>query len=257
MPLPSCQPSYLRDVHHSSIGFPKSAKTLFLAGLALLSNCRSGPDETLDAHAPQAPATMMAPLHTMAQHAQALPLTSNLDLYFARLMRENHRAAVAMSALELQRGSDPALRPIAQDIHRAHQRLVVGLDSIITRIQAQPPAFPEHTTKSHELAKLLEAAIQGLPPAAHRVIGGAEGDATPRNDHREPPTENAGTGSIDRDYAALLVPHHENSIALARAELQFGRDEALQKAAFLVLQDQQREIEQVQTWLRQHPAKAK
>ncbi|MFC7670553.1 DUF305 domain-containing protein [Hymenobacter humi] len=51
------------------------------------------------------------------------------------------------------------------------------------------------------------------------------------------------------------MPHHENSIALARAELELGRDEDLKKAAFLILIDQQREIDQVQAWLRQHPPK--
>jgi uncharacterized protein (DUF305 family) len=55
----------------------------------------------------------------------------------------------------------------------------------------------------------------------------------------------------------LLVPHHQNSITLARAELELGRDEPLKKTAYLILQDQQREIEQVQTWLKLHPVTTK
>ena len=69
--------------------------------------------------------------------------------------------------------------------------------------------------------------------------------------------EGAGVGSIDRDYAALLIPHHQNAITLACAELELGRDESLQKAAYFILQDQQRETEQVQAWLQQHPVKPK
>ena len=42
---------------------------------------------------------MMAALHTMGQCSQALPLVDNLDLYFALQLRENHRAAAAISAL--------------------------------------------------------------------------------------------------------------------------------------------------------------
>lgn len=228
-----------------------------LAGGLLLASCRSGPEEQADVHEAGPPATMMAALHTMADHSQALQPNGNLDLYFAQLMRENHRAAVSMSALELQQGQDPELRRVAQDIHQAHQQLVLGLDSAIQRIEAQPPTFPEHTIQSHELEKLLDTATTGLHPAAHRMMAQAEGDKTPSDGYFERTAEDAGTGSIDHDFAALLVPHHQNSIALARAELELGRDEALEKVTYLILQDQQREIDQVQAWLRQHPPKVK
>ena len=228
-----------------------------LVGGLLLASCRSGPEETADVHEAGAPTTMMAALHTMAEHSQVRQPNGNLDLYFALLMRENHRAAVSMSTLELKQGQDPELRRVARDIHHAHQQLILGLDSAIQRIQAQPPAFPEHTTQSYELEKLLEAATAGLHSAAHRDIAQAAGDKTPSDGYFERAAEDAGTGSIDRDYAALLVPHHQNSIALAKAELELGRDDELQKAAYLILQDQQREIDLVQAWLKQHPEKVK
>ena len=237
--------------------FFRSTPALFLAGGLLLAGCHSNPEETADVHEADAPATMMAALHTMADHSQALQSNGNLDRYFALLMRENHRAAVAMSALELKQGQDPALRRIAQDIHRAHHQFILSLDSAIQRIEAQAPTFPEHTTQSHELEKLLEAATTGLHPAAHRIIAQAEGDETPSDGYFERTAEDAGTGSTDRDYATLLIPHHQNSITLARAELELGRDESLQKTTYFILQDQQREIEQVQAWLKQHPVKPK
>ena len=233
----------------------KGALGLLLTG-GLLSSCRGRSDETADVHTPGAPSTMIAALHTMAEHSTALPRGSNLDLYFALLMRENHRAAVSMSALELQQGKDPMLRAIAGDIHQAHQQLIPGLDSAIARIRALPPEFPDHTVQAERLSQLLADATAGLHPAAHRNLARAEGDTAPLNQRRRQALEEGGTGDIDRDYAALLVPHHENSITLARAELELGRDEALQKAAYLVLRDQQREIELVQAWLRQHPTKA-
>jgi uncharacterized protein (DUF305 family) len=235
----------------------RPAKALLWAGTLLLSSCQSGPDKTPDAHVSAVPSTMMGPLHVMAEHSQALPSTPNLDLYFALLMRENHQAAVAMSALELKEGQDLTLRRVAQDIHHAHQQLIPGLDSAIERLRALPPSFPEHTTQSEQLARLLEAATSGLHPAAHRTIVQAEGgDGSPNLGMKEN-REDAGTGSIDRDYAVLLVPHHQNSIALAQAELELGRDEPLQRAAYLILQDQQREIDQAQAWLARHPAPVK
>jgi len=233
------------------------SRPLLAAGLLLLSNCRSKTNEEADVHQPGAPASMMAALHTMAEHSQALLPGTDLDLYFARLMCENHRAAVSMSALELQQGHDPELRRIAQDIHRAHQRLVLGLDSAIARIKAQPAAFHDHTTQAERLSRLLEAATAGLHPAAHRSIAQAATgtDSVARRGNVK--EVNGGTGSIDHDYAAQLVPHHQNSITLARAELELGRDELLQRAAYFILRDQQREIEQVQAWLARHPRKGR
>ena len=233
------------------------AQPLLLVGGMLLCACHSSSKESADIHEAGAPATMMAALHTMAEHSQALPPNDNLDLYFALLMRENHRAVVSMSALELKQGKDPGLRRISQDIHRAHQQLIMGLDSAIQRIKAQPPAFPDRTTQSERLTRLLEAATNGLHDAAHQTMAQTEGDKTPSDNYFERTAEDAGTGSIDRDYAALLIPHHQNSITLARAELELGRDESLQKTAYFILQDQQREIVQAQAWLRQHPLKSK
>ncbi|GAB3323191.1 hypothetical protein GCM10027511_31890 [Hymenobacter humi] len=242
-------------MNQATIPTLRGAQTLLLATGLLLGSCRSRSDETQDSHIAQVPVTMMATLHTMAEHSGDLMPGDNLDLYFALLMRENHQAAVSMSALELQQGKDPVLRTIARNIYQAHRQLIPGLDSAIARIQALPPTYPEHTPKTHQFAQLLEAATKGLHPAAHRIIAGGDSTQAPPVQGEESAKADAGTGDIDRDYATLLVPHHENSIALARAELELGRDEDLKKAAFLILIDQQREIDQVQAWLRQHPPK--
>ncbi|WP_210521869.1 DUF305 domain-containing protein [Hymenobacter terricola] len=226
--------------------------------LALLAGgCHGSADETNGTGVHELPPTMMAALHTMVERSQSLPPADNLDLYFALLLRENHRAAVAMSALELNKGQDPALRAAAEHINHDHQQLIVSLESANRRLRALPPSFPEHTTQSERFSRLLDAATSGLHPAAHRTIARLEAGADSLRVRSNQHQEDAGTGSIDRDFAALLIAHHQNSITLARAELELGRDEQLQQVAYLVLQDQQREIEQLQQWLIQHPDKAR
>lgn len=227
---------------------------LLLAGSLLLGSCTGSPDTTNGTGVTALPLNMMGPLHTMAQNSQALPPTDNLDAYFAQLMRENHRAAVAMSALELKQGQDPVLRNMAEEMNHAHQQLILGLDSAIRRLAARPPGFPEHTTGSERFAQLLATATNGLTPAAHQTIVQAEGGPSSPNLGMREYREDAGTGSIDRDFAVLLVPHHQNSIELARAEMEHGADAGLQRAALLIVRDQQREIDQATAWLAQHPA---
>lgn len=49
-------------------------------------------------------------------------------------------------------------------------------------------------------------------------------------------------GDVDRDFVAMMVPHHEGAIAMAKAELRFGRDERLRRIAQEIIVDQLQEI---------------
>ncbi|MCI1189766.1 DUF305 domain-containing protein [Hymenobacter sp. DH14] len=237
--------------------FLATSRLLLLAGILLLGSCSGEADQTNGTGVTALPRTMMGALHSMAQNSRALPPTGDPDLYFAHLLRENHRAAVAMSALELNQGQDPSLRGMAEEMNHAHQRLLLGLDSAMQRLQARPPELAAHTPGNEPFTRLLSAATQGLSPAIHRTITQAEGGTGSSNPGMREYHEDAGTGSTDRDFAVLLVPHHRNSIQLARAELQYGRDKGLLQAASQVIFDQQQEINQAQTWLAQHPQQPK
>jgi uncharacterized protein (DUF305 family) len=50
------------------------------------------------------------------------------------------------------------------------------------------------------------------------------------------------TGDIDRDFVALMVPHHQGAIDMAMAELRYGRNEQLRRIAQEIIVDQQQEI---------------
>ncbi|HYJ30244.1 MAG TPA: DUF305 domain-containing protein [Allosphingosinicella sp.] len=53
------------------------------------------------------------------------------------------------------------------------------------------------------------------------------------------------TGDIDRDFVALMVPHHQSAIDMARVYLETGRDPALRRLAERIVAGQQAEIEQM------------
>lgn len=50
------------------------------------------------------------------------------------------------------------------------------------------------------------------------------------------------TGDIDRDFVAMMTPHHEGAIAMALAVLKYGRNEQLKRIAQEIIVDQQQEI---------------
>ena len=51
------------------------------------------------------------------------------------------------------------------------------------------------------------------------------------------------SGDPDRDFAAMMIPHHQGAIDMARAELAHGRDPVLRRLAQGIIVEQGQEIE--------------
>jgi hypothetical protein len=51
------------------------------------------------------------------------------------------------------------------------------------------------------------------------------------------------TGDADRDFARMMIPHHQGAIDMALAELRYGKDKRLQRLAQEIIVSQQQEIE--------------
>lgn len=50
------------------------------------------------------------------------------------------------------------------------------------------------------------------------------------------------SGDIDRDFAAMMIPHHQGAIDMALAELRYGHNEQLRRIAQGIIVEQQQEI---------------
>lgn len=50
------------------------------------------------------------------------------------------------------------------------------------------------------------------------------------------------TDDIDRDFVNVMVPHHQGAIDLARAEIKYGRNDALRQLAKRMVSEQEEEI---------------
>ena len=49
-------------------------------------------------------------------------------------------------------------------------------------------------------------------------------------------------GSPDRDFAAMMIPHHQGAIDMAKAELLYGKDPVMRRLAQEIVVTQQQEI---------------
>ena len=50
------------------------------------------------------------------------------------------------------------------------------------------------------------------------------------------------TGDIDRDFVAMMTPHHQGAIDMAVIELRYGKNEQLRRIAQEIIVDQMQEI---------------
>jgi Cu/Ag efflux protein CusF len=55
-------------------------------------------------------------------------------------------------------------------------------------------------------------------------------------------------GDPDKDFAALLIAHHEDLIFLARTQLEHGADEQLRRVAQKIIDEQQKQIAELKEW---------
>ena len=59
----------------------------------------------------------------------------------------------------------------------------------------------------------------------------------------------SSSGDPDRDFAGMMIPHHQGAVDMARVELQFGKDSVLRRLAQPIIIEQLQEIEVMQRQL--------
>ena len=56
------------------------------------------------------------------------------------------------------------------------------------------------------------------------------------------------TGDVTRDFIALMVPHHQAAVDMARIYLETGDDPRMRLLAEHIVSEQAKEIEQMKAW---------
>jgi uncharacterized protein (DUF305 family) len=69
------------------------------------------------------------------------------------------------------------------------------------------------------------------------------------NAHMHAGMEIAPSGNIDRDFARMMIPHHQGAIEMALVQLKYGRNERLRRLAQSIIIEQGQEIAYMRTLL--------
>ena len=60
------------------------------------------------------------------------------------------------------------------------------------------------------------------------------------------------TGMPDVDFVRGMIPHHQGAIDMAKVQLKHGKDPEIRRMAEKIIADQEREIAEMQTWLKKN-----
>ncbi|WP_210521395.1 CopM family metallochaperone [Hymenobacter terricola] len=132
--------------------------------------------------------------------------------------------------------------------------LLVLLGSDTAQAQSNPHA-PAGPAKAHAMPGMVgmataSAAAPGTPLAAFQY--GMDSVMTVMDDGMRR-MSGASPDDIDASFAAMMLPHHQGAVDMARLQLLYGKDPVLRRLAQSIIAEQQVEIQQMQAWLRQHP----
>lgn len=163
---------------------------------------------------------MMSLIHAMDDSMKMMQMTMDPDNDFAMMMKGHHRGAINMANLELKEGKDSILRQMARKMIAAQLKEIASLDSFLG---VHPATVND--------------------PRLH-----VEGDMVMEKMGRNADLQII-SGDIDRDFATLMIQHHEAATEMADLEIHYGKNHKIISMAGMMIEDQGKEIKELQDWL--------
>jgi uncharacterized protein (DUF305 family) len=136
------------------------------------------------------------------------------------------------------------------------QRIALGAFAVVVVLfakVARPTEFPASAQTSMEAPHRHIGAIASSSSAAESNFYFEIGQV---NAHMHETMEIAPSGNVERDFMAMMIPHHQGAIDMALVLLKHGRDERLKRLAQSIIVEQGQEIAYMRALLDAPPAAA-
>ena len=162
--------------------------------------------------------SMMSMMDGMMKNMMSIRSTGNPDNDFAAMMKAHHMGAIEMAQMEVAKGTDAQVKQMAQKMIDEQQKEVAELNTFLT---------------GH--------AAHGGGDAFHKEAMGIMNNMKMEMDH---------SGSIDKQFVQMMIPHHQSAIDMSRAYIKSGaHEEKLKTMANHIIASQEKEIKELQAWL--------
>lgn len=175
-------------------------------------------DAGANTHHSDKSASMMSGMNTMMSDMMKMESLGGTDHDFANLMKVHHLAAIQMAQLEATKGTDAQLKRMAQGMVTDQQREISAFDKFLTTSRPRGGDTAYFKTGMDIM---------------HRM-----------------PMEADASGSLDVQFAQLMIPHHQSAVEMSEAYLKGGAsDEVIIGLAKGIIASQQKEIGELKAWL--------
>lgn len=162
---------------------------------------------------------MMGCMNSMMDKMKGVPMTGDFDIDFANMMIEHHKGAIEMSEQELKSGTDEKIKAMAQNIITAQKAEIDKLKDFVAKYK---PSGMKHGEGE------LQKSMSDMESKMHN---------------------NAMTGDTDKDFATMMILHHEEAVSMSKQELINGMSAQLKKMAQKTITEQSQEIKEFKNWL--------
>ena len=154
----------------------------------------------------------------MAMHQAKV--TGNADYDFASMMIPHHEGAVAMAEDIVKSGKSTELIAFSKNVIIAQQQEITMLKEFLKTANQTP------LKDADEFKKALDASMIPMMDGMAKV---------------------KLTNDIDQDFVALMIPHHQSAVDMAKAYLPYAKNEKIKLLAQQIIQAQEEEIKWLKT----------
>ncbi len=161
--------------------------------------------------------SMMSIMQRNMDQMKAMASTGSPDNDFAAMMKTHHMGAIEMAQAELAQGKDEKLKALAQQMIDEQQKEIAEFNTFLSGHDAH-----------------------GGGDAFHKEVMNQMNNMKMNMDN---------SGSVDKQFAQLMISHHQGAMDMSKAYLKTGsHEEKLKAKANKIINDQQKEITQLQAW---------
>ena len=172
--------------------------------------------------APAAKNVYLALMDTMMVRMDQEPLGNSPAATFLHQMLAHHQGAIAMASYEIANGHNREMIQLAKSILIDQQSEIRQMQLWLKQVRADTALAP--TAFGAAMKQTMDVMMNDLP--ADQTLA-----------------------DIDRAFAAVMKPHHQAALAMAKVVLQFSDERVIQAYARGLIANQQIEIDQMTDYL--------
>ncbi len=163
---------------------------------------------------------LISSMNKMMDKMTSMQMSGDFDMDFANTMIEHHQGAIDMSEAEIKSGKDEKMKAMAQNIISMQKEEQSKLKDIVKNSKPMKMDMGKHDELSKEMDNMK--ADMGKMQM---------------------------TGNTDKDFAMMMISHHESAVKMSKDELSHGMNAKLKQMAKKGIEDQTKEISEFKSWM--------